>query len=127
MSNDLTLTQQTILRALRDNESLRVHSVYYPDVFALSCRGLVTFTDLREDHWRGFEVRRPVPADQRMCSDCRGKGTYTGLDTCRRCNGSGMWRPAPEPTTTPRPPTAADDPDHFNPVKGGNRAGDDYW
>lgn len=43
----------------------------------------------------------------------------------------GKWieveAPAAEPATTPRPPSAADDPDHFNPAKGGNRAGDDYW
>lgn len=31
-----------------------------------------------------------------MCLDCRGKGDYPGLDiTCRRCNGSGVWRPEP--------------------------------
>jgi hypothetical protein len=63
-TDNLTLTQETIMRALKDNESLRVHSAYYADVFALSCRGLVTFRDLREDHWRGFEVRRPQEANQ---------------------------------------------------------------
>lgn len=66
--------------------------------------------------------------EDRMCPDCRGKGQYAGLDiTCRRCNGSGMYRPAPEPATAPRPSTPADDPDYLNPAKGGNRASDDYW
>lgn len=55
--SDLTIAQETILKALQDRESLRVHAVYYPDVFSLSCRGLITFNDLREEHWRGFEVR----------------------------------------------------------------------
>lgn len=99
--------------------------------------------------------------NQRMCPDCHGKGDYPSLDiTCRRCNGSGMWRPEParqetiqhhpfspigdshlcawvrgvgddsvcgseesaacHPATTPRHPTAADDPDHLRPDKGGN-------
>lgn len=74
------------------------------------------------------ESREAEARDTRLCPDCRGKGNYTGLDiTCRRCNGSGMWRPECEPATTPRPPTAADDPDHLNPAKGGNKAADDYW
>lgn len=65
--------------------------------------------------------------NQRMCPDCRGKGQYAGLDiTCRRCNGSGTWRSAPELTITPRPPSATDDPDHFNPAKGGNDVSDNW-
>lgn len=66
--------------------------------------------------------------EDRLCGDCKGKGEYPGLDrTCRRCNRSGMWRPEREPSSTPRPPTAADDRDYLRPEKGGNRAGDDYW
>lgn len=58
MINDLTLAQEIILNALRENESLRVSSAYYADVFSLSNRGLVTFKDVEEEHWQGFEVRR---------------------------------------------------------------------
>lgn len=58
--NDLTLPQETIMKALRDNETLRVHVGYYAEVLSLSSRGLVSFRDIREDHWRGFGVRRKV-------------------------------------------------------------------
>lgn len=68
--------------------------------------------------------RGPAMTDH-MCPACRGKGDLPGFDrTCRHCNGSGVWRP--EPSTTPRPSTAADDPDHFNPAKGGNDVSDNW-
>ena len=79
--------------------------------------------------------------DPRMCPDCRGKGQYAGLDiTCRRCSGSGVWRPESEPSKEPhcgvlgcdgicahRRGDDWSDPDHLNPAKGDNKASDDYW
>lgn len=56
--NDLNYAQWVILKALEQRPTLRVHVAYYAEVFALSCQGLVTFEELREEHWRGFEVRR---------------------------------------------------------------------